>query len=73
MGRRILFTNVKFVVGGGKSGVPQRIRRGQNVHLYLDDSFDSIDLKHLPELFDIVHEGRFVCTKSTRVKVKNRR
>jgi hypothetical protein len=73
MGRRILFTNVKYLVGGGQTGIPSRMRRGQNIHLYLDDSFDDIELKHLPELLHIAYNGRFICTKSTRVKVKNRK
>jgi len=73
MGRRILFTNVKYLVGGGKTGVPARFRRGQNIHIYLDDYFDEINLKDLPRLLHSMYNGKIVFTKSTVAKIRERR
>ena len=68
MGNRILFTNVKYEVGGGKSGKPLRVRKHQNVHKYLQMPIEEIT----PDLLEILTEGKYVCTKLTTIKVRNR-
>jgi hypothetical protein len=66
----IKFTNIKMLIGGGKS--PQRFRSGQNysLNIYLKRDIHLLNLSDL-ELIQILPQitsGRIIPTSSTKVK-----
>jgi hypothetical protein len=67
MANRVLFTNVKYWVGGGKSGKPLRIRKHQNIHLTIHMPVDGIK----PYYLDILSDGKYMSTKLTKIKIRN--
>ena len=65
---KILFTNIKYYVGGGKTGKPLRLRRGQNIYINIGDNIDKYTDDQLKQLLLILYKSRFQYTKSTIIK-----
>lgn len=65
---QLLFTNVKYHVGGGKTGKPLRVRKGQNIYINIGDEIDQYNNKEFKILLSIWSKNTIQCTKSTVVK-----